>query len=269
MRGEKLDGQYRIRIIPTIVVSLLVLITYSIIATSVVSGVRDLVDSGYLDDVEELDNGNISYRGEEREKFARYKYAVLHGEDNDFTFSEDGFVYIDTLGVGRKSFVFDYKWYGGVGFNKEKVVDYIDNNYKEMVLRNIVYSNQYVTFVVIAIGLSLFNKYLIPIFTQMVASLFGFIRVIKLRILGEEKERHIKVYESRLIRKVVERYERSYSLGYLSMGIAFIISLYSKRYEEELAIYVAFYINTIIGVLYILNIVAVNHIKIIKENRGE
>lgn len=255
---------------PIIITILLMVFIYIGIGTSTVSEIRDVLHTGYQDGVVfNPDTRIYEMAGQELKTYPKYRYSVAFGEPNQFNYALDGFSYTDTVGIGRKTFVFEYSWYGGEEFNSREVVNYIDNNYWLMVFRMVVYSNQLVVAMVIFVGLLVLNYWIIPIITHALASMFGLIMAIRGAIAKDGSNKTVRVYEARVLRKTVESYENRSFVYWLAGFIAIAVSLHYTRYHEESAIFVSIWTNITSVIFYILNKIVVNHIKLIKEHKGE
>lgn len=248
----------------------LILFIYVGIATSTVTGVRDVLNTGFQDGVT-LNEDTRTYEilGNELKTYPKYRYGVAFGESNQFNYALDGFSYTDTIGIGNKTFVFDYSWYGGTEFESRGVVNYIDDNYWLMVFRMVAYSNQLVISMALFIGLLITNYWLMPVITHALASMFGLMMTIRGTLAKDGSLKTVRVYEARILRQTAESYENSRTVYWLSGLIALAVSLYSVRLHEESSVFVAIWVNVTAIIFYLLNKIAVNHIKIVKEYRGK
>lgn len=244
------------------------MLIYIGIGTSAVTEVRDVVNSGYLEGVVyNKETKQYTVNGEEVTTYPKYRYGVAFGEDNKFMYALDGFSFTDTAGIGRKTFIYEYGWTGSEEFNSREIVDYIDHNYWKMVLRIVAYSNQLVVAIILFLGLMLINKWLLPIGANLLVSMFGLMMALRGMILKEEESNRVRVYEARLLRETVEEYERNKLYIWVIGFIAFSVSLYSVRFHENSAIYVALWVNVTFIIFYILRIITGKHINIVKINR--
>lgn len=253
-----------------IIISLLVLI-YVGIGASTVSEMREVADNGYLDGVEVTSEGMVEVYGEDVVTYPKYRYAVVLGEHNQFNYALDGLSYTDTLGIGVKTFVFDYSWYGGNRFDKDKFVTYIEDNYWLMVFREIVFSNQLVVSLILLGLIQVMNYWLMPVVAHILTSMFGFWMILKDMLSKTGSQEKVQVYESRVLRSTVESYENSQVMTWVSGFIALGVSLYTVSSTIDSSVFVAVWVNAVIIVLYILNKIVVNHIKLVKrhKNKGE
>lgn len=257
----------RVKWIPMVVVVLIYLFIYIGIGTSTVSEVRDILDTGYLDNVELNQSGVYTVNGQEVATYPKYKYAVAYGEPNTFNYAFDGLTYTDSLGIGRKTFVFEYSWYGGEELNTQKVVEYIDSHYWLMVFRMVVFSNQLVIAIILFIGIVVINYWLLPIITHALASMFGLGMALRGSLAGDNRGTHVRIYEARILRKTVESYENSQAMLWLAGLNGLAISLYSERFYEDNTVFVALWVNVIVVIIYILHKIVVNHIKLVKQHK--
>lgn len=248
----------------------LIMFIYVGIATSTVTGVRDVLNTGFQDGVTlNEDTRTYEINGNELKTYPKYRYGVAFGESNQFNYALDGFSYTDTIGIGNKTFVFDYSWYGGTEFESREVVNYIDDNYWLMVFRMVAYSNQLVISMALFIGLLITNYWLMPVITHALASMFGLMMTIRGTLAKDGSLKTVRVYEARVLRQTAESYENSRTVYWLSGLIALAVSLYSVRLHEESSVFVAIWVNVTAIIFYLLNKIAVNHIKIVKEYRGK
>lgn len=247
----------------------IILFIYVNIGNSVVGEIYRVIGSGYLDGIE-LHGDNIYTRaGGEFTTYTTYRTAVAMGEANKFNYATDGFSYVDTLGFGYKTFVFDYRWYGGSGFDVDKILHYIDSNYWLMVARMVVFSNQFVVATLIFLGLLLLNYWIYPIITHALTSAFGFIMAIRSVLAKDGRDMNVRVYEARLLRKTVEEYEGKRSLYWISGVIALVVSLYTVRYQEDTAVFVAVWVDTIVAIVFLLNKIVIQHIRLAKGHKDK
>ena len=248
----------------------LIMFIYVGIATSTVTGVRDVLNTGFQDGVTlNEDTRTYEINGNTLKTYPKYRYGVAFGESNQFNYALDGFSYTDTIGIGNKTFVFDYSWYGGTEFESREVVNYIDDNYWLMVFRMVAYSNQLVISMALFIGLLITNYWLMPVITHALASMFGLMMTIRGTLAKDGSLKTVRVYEARVLRQTAESYENSRTVYWLSGLIALAVSLYSVRLHEESSVFVAIWVNVTAIIFYLLNKIAVNHIKIVKEYRGK
>lgn len=246
------------------------LFIYIGIGTSTVNEIRDVLHTGFQDGVVyNEEDRTYEMAGQELKTYPKYRYSVAFGEPNQFNYALDGFSYTDTIGIGRKTFVFEYSWYDGEEFNSREVVKYIDNNYWLMVFRMVVYSNQLVVSVMIFIGLLVLNYWLMPIVTHALSSMFGIIMAIRGAIAKDNSNKTVRIYEARILRKTVESYENRSFVYWLTGFISLLVSLHYTRYHEDSAVFVAIWVNITSIIFYLLNKIVVNHIKITKEHKGE
>lgn len=268
---KRLKQNYKIQWLPIGIIISILLFIYVGIGVSTVSEIRDVLDTGYLDNMELNENQMYQLGEQEYATYPKYRYAVAFGESNQFNYAYDGFSYTDTLGLGRKTFVFDYSWYGGTEFDSVKIVDYINNNYWLMVFRMVVYSNQLVVALMLFIGMNILNYWLMPIITHALSSLFGLGMAIRGTIIREDNLSLVRVYEARVLRQTVESYENAQFMVWVTGYNALLVSLYAIRFQEDKAVFVALWVNLIVVIFYLLNKIVVNHIRIVKEhkNKGE
>lgn len=267
---KRINKNHRVKK-PTVLIILFLLISiYVGIATSTVSVVRDVLNTGFQDGVVfNPDKRSYELAGQELKTYPLYQHAVAFGDNNQFNYAIDGFSYTDTVGIGRKTFVFEYSWYDGEEFSSRDVVSYIDDNYWLMVARMVVYSNQLVIALSLFIGLMVINYWLMPVITHALASMFGMAMAVRGAITKDGSSKTVRVYEARILRKTVESYENGRFVYWLAGVIALVVSLHSVRFQEDSAVYVAMWVNLTSVVFYLLNKIVVNHIRVIKENKGE
>lgn len=259
---------YQVQWKPVTVILTLLIAIYIGIGTSTVSEIRDVLDTGFLDGLTLNDERMYEVNGTEVMTYPKYRYAVAFGEPNQFNYALDGLTYTDTLGIGRKTFVFDYSWYDADEFNSSKMVNYIDDNYWLMVIRMVAYSNQLITACGLFIGLMFINYWLLPVVTHVMASMFGFGMAVRSMLVKEDTSQ-LRVYEARILRKTVESYEKSQFMYWVTGVIALQVSLYSQRFNVEDSVFVALWVNVILVIFYILNKIVVNHIKLVKQHKDK